>query len=53
MLPLQSHPGGVEAVYFQVTTFAPVRHQGAQRVSRMGITGLLPLLADAQILAAV
>jgi hypothetical protein len=50
VLPLQSRPGGASAVYFQVATFAPVRHQGAQRVSRMGITGLLPLLAAAQIL---
>jgi hypothetical protein len=50
VLPLQSHPGGVEAVYFQVTTFAPVRHQGAQGVSRMGITGLLQLLAAAQFM---
>ena len=50
---MQSRPGDASAVYFEVATFALARHKGAQEVSRMGITGLLPLLADAQILATV
>ena len=50
VLPLQSRRGDARAVYFEVATFAPVQHQSAHGVSRMDITGLLPLLATAQIL---